>query len=302
MLLVLATVGITRLNPGLGGGYLISIWSLCVGVGCLLVSIEALVSPSTWRSNQYEELEGDVEGEGSMPRRSLRHVEGADADERTPLILREDEAHMRSGDVHGKVEGDVEPLSTWWWIPQFLVSVPIPVILFGHVTMLLLDSMPQTLSDGASPWNGGCFWSELSLFVERLLISSISDVSIHPHLSPDSLARSSASAVRVQAPPISTSDGAYLLDIYPDDALRPSCVPILDRVSFKTLLPATRPVPIRSRPFSHDARAQLSKGDHIPLRARALPPLSRSVSAVIAGKWERRPVQKRRVKGRAGDV
>ena len=160
MLLVLGTLGITRLHPGLGGGYLISIWSLCVGIGCLLVSIEALVSPSTWRSNDYEELEGDVEGEGSMPRRSLRHVEGADADERTPLILREDEVHMRGGDVHDKVEGDVEPLSTWWWIPQFLVSVPIPIILFGHVTMLLLDSMPQTLSDGASPWNGGYFWFE----------------------------------------------------------------------------------------------------------------------------------------------
>ena len=257
-----------------------------MGVGCLLVSIEALVSPSTWRSNDYEELEGDVEGEGSMPRRSLRHVEGADADERTPLILREDEAHMRGGDVHDKVDGDVEPLSTWWWIPQFLVSVPIPIILFGHVTMLLLDSMPQTLSDGASPWNGGYFWFELCLFVERLLTSSIPDVSLHPYLSSGSLARSSASAVRIQAPSVSTSDDACLLDIYPDDALRPSCVPVLDRVSFENLLPATRPVPIRSRPFGHDRRARLSKGDHISRGARALHPLSRSVSALFTGKWE----------------
>jgi hypothetical protein len=77
MLLVLATLGITCLNPGLGGGYLISIWSLCAGVGCLLVGIEALLSPSTRRSNGYE---GGVE-------------ENAHADETTPLISREDEDH-----------------------------------------------------------------------------------------------------------------------------------------------------------------------------------------------------------------
>ncbi|KIM36881.1 hypothetical protein M413DRAFT_448815 [Hebeloma cylindrosporum] len=150
ILLVLATLGITRLSPGLGGGYLISIWSLCVGAGCILVVIEDLVSPGPRRSNEYEELEGGVEDEGSIPRRS-HHQEAAEVDETTPLISREN--GERSGDVHGKVEGDVESLSTWWWIPQFLLSVPIPIILFGHVTMLLLDSMPQTLADGASPWS-----------------------------------------------------------------------------------------------------------------------------------------------------
>ena len=154
MLLVLATVGITRLNPGLGGGYLVSIWSFCVGGGCVLVAIEALVSPSVG-SSTYDELEGDVEGEESSPRRPHRLFGATDADETTPLISRENGAHTpRSGDVDDKAEGDVEPLSTWWWIPQFLLSVPIPIILFGHVTMLLLDSMPQTLSDGASPWSG----------------------------------------------------------------------------------------------------------------------------------------------------
>jgi hypothetical protein len=170
MLLVLATLGITRLKPGLGGGYLISIWSLCAGVGCLLVGIEALGSPSTGRSNGYEELEGGVEREGSIPHRSHRHVEDADANETTPLISREGEGHTpRGGDVHGKVEGDFEPLSTWWWIPQFLLSVPIPIILFGHVTVLLLDSMPQTLADGGSPWNGGYFLVRI-VFAGRLLI------------------------------------------------------------------------------------------------------------------------------------
>ena len=177
-----------------------------------------------------------------------------------------------------------------------------PIILFGHVTMLLLDSMPQTLSDGASPLNGGYLRFELLLFVGHLLMSSISDISLHPHLSSGSPARPSAGAVRIQAPPISTSDDACFVDIYPDDALCPSCVPVLNRVSFENLLSATRRVPIRSRPFGHDAHGQLSKGDHIPHGAGALPPLSRSVSSLFTGKWERRPVQKRRVKAGPGDM
>ena len=106
-----------------------------MGVGCLLVSIEALVSPSMQRSNGYEELEGDVEGEGSIPRRSLRQIEVAQADERTPLILREDEAHIRGADVHGKIDGDIEPLSTWWWIPQFLVSADYTLWTCNDVTL-----------------------------------------------------------------------------------------------------------------------------------------------------------------------
>jgi hypothetical protein len=59
---VLATLGITRLNPGLGSGYLISIWSACVDVGCLLAVLEGLVSSTARRTDGYTELEGGVGG------------------------------------------------------------------------------------------------------------------------------------------------------------------------------------------------------------------------------------------------
>ena len=123
------------------------------------------------------------------------------------------------------------------------------------------------------------------------MIPSISDVSLHPHLSSGTPARSSASAICIQAPPISTSDDACCVDIYPDDGLCPSCVPVLRRVPFKNLLPATRRIPIRSCPFANDARAWLAKGDYLPRGTGALPAfLSHSASAVIASRWERRPM------------
>ena len=279
-----------------------------MGGGCLLVAIESLISPGLRDSTGYEELEGGVEGEESIPRRPHRLFGAADADETTPLISRENEAHTpRGGDVDGKAEDDVEPLSTWWWIPQFLLSVPIPIILFGHVTMLLLDSMPQTLADGASPWNGAYFGSNHSCSLSLLTDGhpSISAISLYPHLSSGSTARSSASAVRIQAPPISTSDHACLVNIYPDNALRPSYVPVLHRVPFENLLPATRPIPLRPCPFEHgaDAHVQPAKSDHIPHGTGALPALlSHSLPAVVAGGWEGHSVYKGRVKGRPGDV
>ncbi|KDR69787.1 hypothetical protein GALMADRAFT_160277 [Galerina marginata CBS 339.88] len=151
VLLVLSTVGITQLHPGLGSGYLVSAWNACVGVGCVIGAIEGLVTSPYWKvREEYDELEGDEGDEDrGLPHRSHRHVE--DADESTPLILRENEAaHPRHlAHVPGEEGGG---LATWWWIPQFLVSVPFPVILLGHVTMLVLDGMSQTLADGASAW------------------------------------------------------------------------------------------------------------------------------------------------------
>lgn len=159
ILLVLATLGITKLDPGLGGGYLISAWNFCVGSSLIIGVIEGLVTSAAWKGHdEDEELPGE-EVEGDLPRRSHRHVE--DADESTPLLWRENEGGDSSGQVQhqhaqpkAEEEGGAGTLASWWWIPQFLISVPFPVILWGHVTMLLLDAVPQTMTDGASPWSG----------------------------------------------------------------------------------------------------------------------------------------------------
>lgn len=141
ILLVLATLGITRLNPGLGGGYLVSAWNFCAGAGCILGAVEAIVASAAWKGYEgYEELRGAEEP----------HRDGEEVDERTPLIRSENQQTAR----RFQDEGGSDDLATWWWIPQFLVSVPFPVILLGHIAMLLLDSVPQTLTDGANPWGG----------------------------------------------------------------------------------------------------------------------------------------------------
>ncbi|CAA7263132.1 unnamed protein product [Cyclocybe aegerita] len=161
MLLILATIGITHLDPGLGSGYLVSPWNVCAGVGSLLTVVEAIVLSTLVKSQPYaagpaaghEELDGErpSTSNGSSP-----------SDERTPLLRRVDDevpgensdAQLARRDLSEEEEegGGVGTLATWWWIPQFLVSVPIPVALLGHVTAILLDAMPQTLADGASPW------------------------------------------------------------------------------------------------------------------------------------------------------
>ncbi len=167
LLLVLSTVGITRVQPGIGGGYLFSVWNALVAVSCVFVGIEGLLTPTEAQNIPeelpVEELSGDEaeEYDNGIPRGSHRNVE--DANEVTPLIWREGrEGTARSArrilsPVEGQIEEQVEAegsaartLATWWWILQFVVSVPIPVVLFGQVTMLLLDSVPQTLADGGS--------------------------------------------------------------------------------------------------------------------------------------------------------
>jgi len=164
ILLVLSTVGITELRPAVGGGYLFTTWNIAVGIACMLVAVESVILTSlgarppvvaglgTEQHNQSEE------GSSIRPGRSL-----GSPDERTPLIPR-DGAERRGDngsllpslqDLSGEVvEKETGSLATWWWIPQFLVSVPMPIILFAHVTTIVLDSMAQTLSDGLSPWDG----------------------------------------------------------------------------------------------------------------------------------------------------
>jgi hypothetical protein len=143
VLLVVSTVGITFLNPGLGGGYLMSAWNTCVGIAFVIAGVAEVVAAGQERrvadNESYEELEGDD-----------RVGEHPEPDESTPLIQysAQSNSNQRLG---GRHKGEVESLAeTWWWIPQFIISVPLPVILFAQVTMLVLDAMSQTLSDGSS--------------------------------------------------------------------------------------------------------------------------------------------------------
>ena len=147
VLLVLSTIGITSLKPGLSGGYLTSAWNTCVGLAFVVEGVAEVVAAGHEERlvvdhESYEELEGENLNE--------RDVEHPEPNESTPLIqypAQSSSNQQRLGRDKGEVENLVE---TWWWIPQFIISVPLPVILFAQVTMLVLDAMSQTLSDGSS--------------------------------------------------------------------------------------------------------------------------------------------------------
>jgi membrane protease PFF1-like protein len=147
ILLVLSSLGITFLKPGLSGGYLMSAWNSCVGLAFVMSGVADVVAAGHGErrvvdNETYEELEGEHTNE--------RDGEHPEPDESTPLIPYTAQSSSSNRQRLGEDKGETEKLTeTWWWILQFIISVPLPVILFAHVTMLFLDAMSQTLSDGA---------------------------------------------------------------------------------------------------------------------------------------------------------
>ena len=161
LLLVLSTVGITSLKPGLGGGYLMSAWNVSVGLACVIAGVAGVVTAGehdraprnggAHHEESYEELEGENANEGEED-----HQLVSEPDEYTPLIQPPPQLTLNSQRPRMvKGEAEAETLTeTWWWIPQFIISVPLPVILVSQVVMLMLDAMPQTLADGSPSISG----------------------------------------------------------------------------------------------------------------------------------------------------
>lgn len=161
--LVLATVGITKLQPPLGSGYLITMWNIAAAIACILVVIESFVLSSIGFRPPTVGLDTEYRNQAEGGSNTAFIRPSISSDERTPLISRNyTERHGHDGsllpslqDLSGEAdEKETAPLATWWWIPQFFVSVPVPIILFAHVAMVVLDGMAQTLADGSSPWDG----------------------------------------------------------------------------------------------------------------------------------------------------
>ena len=123
-----------------------SAWNTCVGLAFVLAGVAEVVAARheerrSVDDESYEELEGE-----NVNERDREHPE---PDESTPLI--QYPAQSSSNQRLGRDKREVEKLAeTWWWILQFIISVPLPVILFAQVTMLVLDAMSQTLPDGSS--------------------------------------------------------------------------------------------------------------------------------------------------------
>ena len=148
-----------------------SAWNFCVGLGCVIAGVAGVftggydfLGRNGADDEAYDELEGEISNEGE-----------GDPDESTPLIQRTSQLRPNLPRRRRRVEAETLA-GTWWWIPQFIISVPFPVILISHVAMIILDAMPPTLADGSPAILGQfeflvIFWMILELFFLSLIYS-----------------------------------------------------------------------------------------------------------------------------------
>ena len=162
ILLLLPT---TLLPTTLGGTYPLTILATCVFVGWAVGVIGQIIldlePPSTFEGPTEQVGEEEENGgprvrfEPPPPAAVEEPLNGAPASsveveptETTPLIPR---PHSR------RLPGGVPTLPRFvplLWLPQFLIVVPFPVILFANIGVLLIGSTSQTVVDGGPVWVG----------------------------------------------------------------------------------------------------------------------------------------------------
>lgn len=181
--LVLSTVGAN--NFGVGSGYFLLIYHASIYLAFLVGYLEFFALP---KIEQYvEHAVSGGEGQETRPgsassRRMLdqagdqaepgRSVDSEEATERTSLLKRANRrdnrtftgfARRRTQDPSDLLDEDSDPLlraaypgeqawsgalPSWTWILQYLLVVPINVILVGQIGLLLTSSLHQTPADG----------------------------------------------------------------------------------------------------------------------------------------------------------
>ncbi|KXN85136.1 hypothetical protein AN958_11676 [Leucoagaricus sp. SymC.cos] len=149
ILLLLSTIAIGKAQ--IGGLYLVTFWSIGLWLACSLGSLETLF-----------EVKNIPRGFSRLNSRSRRRARYShEATERSPLNRHHDNDNEhgvrgsytetennvrgRSKDREGRGEGGID-----WWLLQFILVVPAPLILTAHIGNLLLDATCQTLADGNS--------------------------------------------------------------------------------------------------------------------------------------------------------
>ena len=151
VLLVFSTVVLR--SAEIGSTYFITAWNACALFGCVVGLIEGMTNApcfgaETGSGSEDHNYVGDAryqaiptEEEGNGQHLSSRIVEESDPTETTPLVRRE----------HLHPPPDQQKGTIGWWILQFLLVVPLPVILVFHVLVMILNALDQTLTDGNSP-------------------------------------------------------------------------------------------------------------------------------------------------------
>lgn len=150
ILLLLSTIAVGKAQ--VGGLYFITYWSVGLWFACALASVETVFGVHTPKTHSRLQSR-------SRSRSGERQHPGyyGEATERTPLTHDQDDEHngaqgsyTENGreNGHGKAEGEDGPVN--WWLLQFLLVVPAPVVIVAHIGNMLLDATSQTLADGNS--------------------------------------------------------------------------------------------------------------------------------------------------------
>jgi hypothetical protein len=159
ILLLLETIAIKQL--GIGGFYFVTAWNVLVFLGCAVGCVEGMLGAEGTqdpmvgeprrryvRGVRYERGEGDE----SESREDVE-VE-TEPTEITPLIQQQQQQRRRSSRSRSRspTRGGTREKggAIGWWILQFLIVVPFPVILLLHLGIILVASLSQTLADGSS--------------------------------------------------------------------------------------------------------------------------------------------------------
>jgi len=138
----------------IGGLYWISAWHAGVALACVVGGVETFLARSR-RINKIKRRRdpprrGTNAATGDHGNRYVgsnsRSLDG-EANEATPLLPGSLTNPERGRNVASKEDDSA------WWILQVLLTVPIPVVLVGHVLLLFQGAFGQMLSDG----NGAAF-------------------------------------------------------------------------------------------------------------------------------------------------
>ncbi|KAJ7461532.1 putative zinc metalloprotease [Mycena latifolia] len=140
LLLIGATISV---SSGIGGVYFISAWNAAVLLSCAIGCIENMLGAHgsndvPHRLVRRARYDGLPQGDETHP--STADEADAEATEATPLI-QSSSPPQRTTEESGAIG---------WWILQLILAVSVPVTLVGHIAVLLLGALAQTLSDGSS--------------------------------------------------------------------------------------------------------------------------------------------------------
>ena len=152
VLLVVSTVVLR--SAEIGSTYFVTAWNVCALLGCAVGLVEAATNAPGFEVETEVDSDGHIYVEGTRyqainteddanEHQSSSRLEDPEPTETTPLVSRE---HSRPATP----PPDEGQGAIGWWILQLLLVVPFPVILVFHISVMLLGSMSQTLTDGNS--------------------------------------------------------------------------------------------------------------------------------------------------------